>query len=187
VSRRASAGFTLVELLVAITILGVISVAIAATATVLLRATGDTQTRLTESRGPKLVGVYWTPDVNSADFVNPGPVCATGGTALVTFQKSEPGAGSDVAALTTWATVPSADGTSLVRARCRTDALGDPTVSTIAPGVAPATTAVRCAATGSSSFGPCTTLSTPRRVALDLFTGDGRAYVVESTRKVQVS
>lgn len=184
--RAAAAGFTLVELLVAVVVLGVIALGITASASVLWRTTDETQDRLTESQGPKLVGVYWTPDVNSAEVVNPGPVCVTGGTPLVTFQKVEPGEGSDVAAITTWATRSSSDGAQLVRARCRTDALADPAVTRIARGISVANTTVRCAETGSSPFTACAASSTPRRVALDLGTADGRSFRVESARKVQV-
>ena len=62
-------GFTLVELLVAITILGIIMVAIGAMITTAFRTTTIVSNRLEASRAPKLVSTYWVPDVESAEHV----------------------------------------------------------------------------------------------------------------------
>ncbi len=84
-------GFTLAELLVAITILGIIMAAIGAMIVTAFRTTAIVSDRLEGSRAPKLVSTYWVPDVEAATAVAvgggpgdcPAPVGATG--VLVTF------------------------------------------------------------------------------------------------------
>src|SRR4051794_2099921 len=68
--HRDDRGFTLPELLVAITLLGVIMVAIGTMITTSFRTTSIVQSQLTASRGPKMTSRYWVPDVESADAVN---------------------------------------------------------------------------------------------------------------------
>ena len=175
-----SRGFTLVELLVAVVILGMLSIAITAAFTVLARSMDGTQDRLTNSRGPKLVGVYWIPDVNSSETVNPsGAVCGTTGTPLVTFLWSDDRYGNILA---TWSSVTTGSTTALVRTRCT---VVDGTVSApvqttqVAPEIAPApTTQVLCDDVA------CGNDSSPDRVVLRLKTGDGRSFDVIGTRKV---
>jgi hypothetical protein len=175
----------MVELLVAITILGVISVSIGAVYTVMARSTSGTMDRLTQSRGPKLVGVYWTPDVNGSETVNPtGAVCGTSGTALVSFLWSDDRYGS---LLSTWSTVTTGSATKVIRNRCT---VSDGVVSTpvqtttVADNLAaPPAVQVRCGA----ALDPCAADSTPDRVVLTLTTKDGRTFDVAATRKVKVS
>lgn len=84
-------GFTLAELLVAITILGIIMAAIGAMIVTAFRTTTIVSDRLEGSRAPKLVATYWVPDVEAATAVAvgggpgdcPAPAGATG--VLVTF------------------------------------------------------------------------------------------------------
>jgi prepilin-type N-terminal cleavage/methylation domain-containing protein len=176
-----SRGFTLVELLVAIVILGVLSVAIAAAFTVLARSMDGTQERLTESRGPKLVGLYWVPDVNSSETVNPsGATCGTVGTTLVSFLWSDDRTGN---LLATWSVVTAGSTSSLVRTRCTvTDGVVSSPVQTtkVAPNIDASSTQVRCG----SPLAACTADSQPDRVVLTLKTGDGRSFDVAGTRKV---
>ncbi len=81
-------GFTLVELLVAVTLLGIIMVAIGAMITTAFRTTTIVSDRLNASRAPKLVSTYWGPDVRGANTIKPGVggCGGAGGTPLVTFE-----------------------------------------------------------------------------------------------------
>lgn len=72
-------GFTLPELLVAITILGIIMVAIGAMITTSFRTSTTVSAELQGSRGPKVVSRYWAPDVEGAETVTPGSGCGGAG------------------------------------------------------------------------------------------------------------
>jgi prepilin-type N-terminal cleavage/methylation domain-containing protein len=67
VRRRLSAedGFTLVELVVTVAILGIIVVALAGVVLAFLRNTVDTEARLTESHDVQFAAAYWQRDVAS--------------------------------------------------------------------------------------------------------------------------
>lgn len=78
-------GFTLPELLVAITILGIIMVAIGAMITTSFRTSTTVSAELQGSRGPKVVSRYWVPDVEQANTVDLAPRCGTGDTRIVTL------------------------------------------------------------------------------------------------------
>ena len=122
-------GFTLVELLVAITILGIIMVAIGAMITTAFRTTTIVSNRLNASRAPKLVATYWGPDVAGAGQVNlDAEGCGTGGTPLVTFgwtkfpstvaaDAPDPDFGKTPASAT-WAVVTRGVRTQVVRRAC---------------------------------------------------------------------
>lgn len=83
--RRSEDGFTLIELLVAITILGIIIVAIGAMITTSFRTTTMVSAELQGSRGPKVVSRYWVPDVEQAKTVDSAGACGTGTTPIATF------------------------------------------------------------------------------------------------------
>ena len=83
--RQSDDGFTLPELLVAITILGIIIVAIGAMITTSFRTTTVVSAELQGSRGPKVVSRYWTPDVEQAKSVDSAGACGTGTTPIATF------------------------------------------------------------------------------------------------------
>jgi type II secretory pathway pseudopilin PulG len=57
---------TLVELLVAVVILGILSIALVSALVVAMRSTNDTQTSLAQSNGEQLLAHYLQKDVNSA-------------------------------------------------------------------------------------------------------------------------
>ncbi len=85
-------GFTLVELLVAIAILGIIMVAIGAMIATAFTTTATVGERLNSSRGPKMVSRYWVPDVESADpQLSSSATCDAGSgmQPLVTFAWNE--------------------------------------------------------------------------------------------------
>lgn len=63
--RGAEDGFTLVELVVTVAILGIIVVPLVGVVLSYLRNTVDTQARLTESQDVQLVAAYWQRDVAS--------------------------------------------------------------------------------------------------------------------------
>lgn len=66
---RDESGFTLVELLIAVTVLGIIIVALGAGFSVGLRSLDDTSNRLSGSTDAQQLGVYLLPDVQSASTV----------------------------------------------------------------------------------------------------------------------
>jgi prepilin-type N-terminal cleavage/methylation domain-containing protein len=85
---RDERGFTLPEILVAVTILGIIIVPLAASMVVGIRTTSDAQQRLVEARGEQLTAAYFPSDVASADTIvpnDPSPCGGTGPTVVVSF------------------------------------------------------------------------------------------------------
>ena len=123
-------GFTLVELLVAITLLGIIMVAIGAMITTAFRTTTIVSDRLNASRAPKLVSTYWVPDVEGANKITPGGgVCGgAGGRPLVTFEWEKYPSAVDADApdstaskspgSSTWALVARGTRTQVIRSEC---------------------------------------------------------------------
>lgn len=86
-SRDHESGFTLPELLVAITILGIIIVVIGAMITTAFRTTSIVSAELQGSRAPKVVSRYWTPDVEQASTVSlGGGDCGGTGASVVAFE-----------------------------------------------------------------------------------------------------
>lgn len=127
-TRRSDGGFTLVELLVAITILGIIMGAIGAMIATAFRTSSTVSDELNASRGPKLVARYWPADVENAVDVQPGAGGCGSGAAVVTFRiasVADPGAAEPTAApgdtpdtTATWAVVPYRGRDQLVRFVC---------------------------------------------------------------------
>jgi prepilin-type N-terminal cleavage/methylation domain-containing protein len=83
-TRRSDAGFTLPELLVAITILGIIMIAIGAMITTSFHTSRTVGEELQGSRAPKMVSRYWVPDAEQATGFPPGGGCGSGKT-VATF------------------------------------------------------------------------------------------------------
>jgi prepilin-type N-terminal cleavage/methylation domain-containing protein len=179
---RSEQGFSLVELVISMTILGIMSAVLATTFTVMARTTNETQARFTQSRGAKFAGVYWNPDVASSDIVNPaGTRCGTAGTPLVTFRWVDDRVAQPW--VVTWATTANGNSASVVRFLCAANALASPSrTTTIAPGIDALATTVTCD-TG-TGLAPCGTDSRPSRVLLTIETGDGRTLRVDGTRRV---
>jgi prepilin-type N-terminal cleavage/methylation domain-containing protein len=92
---RDERGFTLVELLVAITILGIIMGAIGAMIATAFRTSTTVSAQLNGSRGPKVVSRYWVPDVEEADRVEPGAGGCGSGNPVVTFTSTSFGSNID--------------------------------------------------------------------------------------------
>jgi prepilin-type N-terminal cleavage/methylation domain-containing protein len=87
-SVHGERGFTLVELLVAVSVLGIIMVPLCGSLIVGLRTTNDSQQRLTEARGAQLTSNYFTFDVASATNIiplDPTPCGGAGSAAVASF------------------------------------------------------------------------------------------------------
>lgn len=85
--RRGDAGFTLVELLIAVSILGLLLGGISGVLYVSLRTAAQSETRLSESADSLLATVYFADDVASAQrlSVSEVPRCGTDARAVVEF------------------------------------------------------------------------------------------------------
>ena len=85
--RDDQQGFTLVELMIAMAITGLIVSAIAGALIVSFQTTGVTQQRLAESHDVQITSAYLANDVQSAATVNlsSGGTCSAASTKLVTF------------------------------------------------------------------------------------------------------
>jgi prepilin-type N-terminal cleavage/methylation domain-containing protein len=143
---HADDGFTLIEMVVTVAILGVISAGLLGVVLQYLKTTGDTGARLNESTDQQFISTYWQNDVSSLGrqtfsgsvpltsapsvFVNaPGPgSCGTAvGTSVVTFAWNEfnvNAANPDDAWGTTpnevaYVTVPAGSRLLLKRVRCK--------------------------------------------------------------------
>jgi prepilin-type N-terminal cleavage/methylation domain-containing protein len=118
-ARGGDAGFTLVELLVSITILGVISVPLSMALLTGLRFIGRTDQRFNDSRSALISASYFAGDVAGASTVvlNDATACGSG-TAVVSFD-SPSATGGVGAANTTEVSyvVDSSDATSTVLSR----------------------------------------------------------------------
>jgi prepilin-type N-terminal cleavage/methylation domain-containing protein len=104
-------GFTLPEVIMAVAILGIIAASIGAIITAAFSSTTGVRERYDASRAAKQASLYWTPDVQSAEAVDPGAICGAGDgaapRALITFRRTdyaEPTTpeGEGTERLTTW-------------------------------------------------------------------------------------
>jgi len=95
VTRLAGAhtehGFTLVEMLLTITILSLIIGVLTDTLILGLRTTGDTQTRIAQSDAQQFIAHYVSKDVMASAAATPGgTACGIANAALVTTEQSVP-------------------------------------------------------------------------------------------------
>jgi prepilin-type N-terminal cleavage/methylation domain-containing protein len=138
--HRREDGFTLPELIITVTIIGVISAGLAGVVLSFLKTTTDTQARLTESHDVQFATAYWQRDVASIGVrgwdatsksfplqqsVNITPACSLpAGTRVATLAWSEYTSTSlDSTATPTTITVsyvaePDTGGYNLIRTRC---------------------------------------------------------------------
>lgn len=79
-SRRREDGFTLVELVIAVAILGVIMMALAAAMIVALKATAESEDRMTGTSDERLASAYFGEDVQGANTMASSgtPKCTSG-------------------------------------------------------------------------------------------------------------
>lgn len=91
-SRRED-GVTLVELLITVTLIGVVVPAIAGAFIVGLTTFGDAGERVSESSSAEIAAAYWGPDVMNATSVDedasPGCSLAAGSTPVVSFDTAD--------------------------------------------------------------------------------------------------
>ncbi|MGV8848146.1 MAG: PulJ/GspJ family protein [Propionibacteriaceae bacterium] len=199
--RRGADGFTLVELLVAIVILGIISVPLGNVLIGYFRNTDATTARLIESHDAQISSAYWAQDVASIgtrSTTPPNPLnqsvwtgasspylCPTAGTRIVSLAWDDfTSAGTRTVIQVVYVVQTVSGHTELHRVRCQGTAavVSDVTLAhdldpSTPPTVAcPGTSVVNCAGAGSD---------VPRSVTLTLTIKDpknlGAAYVVRLT------
>lgn len=92
---RDEAGFTLIEALMSIMILGVLMGALATAVILYFRTTDQTTQKLSESPGLQLASDYFSSDVAANDTALGAQSCRLSGqTALVSFRWQDPGTGA---------------------------------------------------------------------------------------------
>lgn len=166
-------GFTLVELLVAVVILGAITGALTTGLIVSFRTTDEATDRLSRAQGVQLASSAFASDVQSADDVLAGdaaPACGPSGAALSLVWMD--GSVRNVAAY-------SVQGDELVRHHCVGATIEERTLSSfVAVAAAPV-----CSTAGITAA--CTvSAQAPREVAWQLTDTGGDALVLRGTRRV---
>ena len=98
-ATNSERGFTLVELLLTVTILSLIIGVLTDTLILGLRTTGDTQTRIAQSDAQQFVAHYVSRDVQASVAATPGgSACGVTNAALVATEQSLPNVvGADLA------------------------------------------------------------------------------------------
>ena len=159
---RPDGGFTLVELLLTVTLMGIVGGAIASSLLVMLSTKQRTEGMLAVSRDRQFVSNYFSDDAAGAVTVSGGsqPVCGTTQSTVVVFTGRDvtPGTTTSVTTTVAWSYVPVSK--TLTRTAC---SAGSPAqVRTLARNVASAPTAsASCTASVALS-------STPKPVQVGL-------------------
>jgi prepilin-type N-terminal cleavage/methylation domain-containing protein len=169
VRTRSTHGFTLIELVIAVTILGLILVPLTAASTFFITHGQDATGRFADDTSIRSVISLFTTDTQSAETVtapDPAP-CGPSNTALVTMTWTDNG----TIYRASWSTQTSGTSTTLVRQRCTgtslvstllvADVQSPPTV-TCTPNCANASTVTM---TGTAENGAGFTVSATRRPA----------------------
>jgi prepilin-type N-terminal cleavage/methylation domain-containing protein len=175
---RDDDGFTLVELLLAIAVTGIILGPLTAAVIVGFSASSEATGRLAESHDAQLATVYFTGDVQSAEAVQPPESCVTG-TPLVAFRWEE-GDTSPVVKVASYevATDPVSGEQRLLRHVCTTP--GGTRSTVVAHELSTDPTK---APTASCDGGPCGAASDPRDVRLQVTAASGYAFELRGTRR----
>ena len=183
-ARSREGGFTMVELMASVAILGIISTSLGVVGVVMFKTMGQTQNRLDESRGPRFASVYWIPDVASADKVNPDTVglptvCGATGP-LVTLQWTD----TTTTGFTTvsYGFVSTAGVSKLERRFCVGGSSTPSRVTTIAPNVVTADTQVTCGDRTTACATPMP--SANKLLVLKVAAQNGGTFSVDAFREV---
>jgi len=123
----AQHGFTLVELVLTVTILSLIIGVLTDTLILGLRTTGDTQTRIAQADAQQFIAHFVSKDVVASAAATPGgSACGVANAALVTTEQSAP-----TIAAPDLAVAYSVDSNGLSRSTCAAGATSAATVSII--------------------------------------------------------
>jgi prepilin-type N-terminal cleavage/methylation domain-containing protein len=179
-------GFTLVELLVAIVILGVVVAAISASIIVGLKTTDRTSQRLAESHDAQMVSSFFATDVESATDVSlTDTACSGGSTVVVRFSWTESDSPSTtVDHVASYVIEQDPAGTPgaekrLVRRSCLGSGLAPAGAVVVAH--MPLTAADPSVTCDSAAPGTCT--ATPAQVAITFSEPSGYSYTVTGKRR----
>lgn len=165
--RSGEAGFTLPEVLVTVTLAGIVIAVLGAAVLLVLRVSDPTAAAIDTTAGVRLAGHYWVRDVEAAHLVNPsGRRC--GGAATVTFT-----AGADTGRIVSWRLTGSG---ALERTECDTERVLH--AVTLLADLRPQRTVARC------DGEPCHQDVRPRRVSLRLALGGGEELELTGTRRL---
>ena len=152
-TTRDDAGFTLVELVIVITIMPLIIGALAMALVAMFSLSSTTAARLTNSSDAQVVASGFTQDVRSAVQITTGstPACGTG-TQLVGLEWNFSTSTNTFQTVVTYAIIPAGSLDELVREYCAAGASTTPTsTSTVAFDVSPTATTVTLTPTGTGA------------------------------------
>ena len=182
---RRDAGFTIIELCIAIALLGVVMLVITGTMFTAARVNAQTERRLGLSYDLQRATMFFAQDVYGAEQVVPGPTLGCGSVApIVTFrQDSFDAADPTKARVTQVSYVWDAPGKSLIRVECTGDS-----VTTLALGPAltltrhvTASPALECLDESGAQVPSC--LPLPAKVQLLGLSIDGATHTLTGTRR----
>jgi Tfp pilus assembly protein FimT len=167
--RRSEAGVTLIELMLAVMLLGIIIVPLTSAMITGLITTGEARARLSESRSPLFTSAFFADDAQSSDVngisVGPTPACGSG-TNVVSFTWTEDTTQYQASYVTT-----TTNGTPVLKRNFCSG--GAPDVSTLAPVLTdPAVTppTVTCTDAAGTVVSCAVGTSAIRRIELDATT-----------------
>ena len=172
---RRDQGFTLVELMVAVSILAVISGVIAAAMIVTLRTTDEANDRLSRSHDVQISTSAFASDVQSADVVLAGPGAPPcGPTPALSFVWNDPTASpAPVMNVVSYRK----DGARLLRTHCRTGGVNETYEQVLSHNVA---------VVGAPQCGPAACLptgQTPREVTWQVTDTQTESHTLRGTRR----
>ena len=188
---RGGRGFTLIELTIAISILGLVSAGIVAAMIVAMRTSSEANTRLNRSGDLMLTSAFFLADAHGANTFaannQPGfpgtrtPGCGrTASTLVVEFQGDDYEGLGTPTGLTTISYVLGPDGTELIRRSCANPSAGDVDEVSVASGLA-ATPSITCQSSNGSAV-DCTAGSA-MSVSLTTTGLDGSTHTISSARR----
>jgi prepilin-type N-terminal cleavage/methylation domain-containing protein len=180
--RRDDAGFTLIELMISIVLLGIIIVPLTNAMISGLRITTEAQQRLSETRSPLFTSAYFADDAQSADATGIAigaaqiPSCGSG-TNVVSFDwiEHDQNGNPTIQYHASYAIATVGAQKTLTRSYCRGS--GTPDVATVAPVLG---------ANGSCGRPACAFVdspSLPRVLTLTATTPNNGSFTLKATRR----